>query len=71
MSMKNPRMGRQAETGTRVEVPSEQPPLEEKDVTTSQNADGTTTKTTTTTVTNADGSKTVTQTNETIPAETP
>lgn len=73
VSIKNPRTIRQAETffiGTPpVEVPPEQPPVEQKEVTISQGADGSTTKTTTTTITNADGSMTVTQTTECIPAE--
>ena len=70
LAMKNPRIFETDVTGTPVEALPEQPPVEQKELTTSQNADGSTTKDTTTTVTNADGSKTVTQTTETIPAET-
>lgn len=70
-ALKNPRTIRQAETyvtSTTATAPlPEQPPIEQKDTQTVQNADGTTTKTTTTTIVNADGSKTVTETTETIP----
>lgn len=70
-ALKNPRAIRQAETyvlgTTATPVVPEQPPVEQKDYQTVQNADGTTTKTTTMTIVNADGSKTVTQTTETIP----
>lgn len=71
-ALNNPRSTRYNEDyGTPAATPmQEQPmPLEQKDYQTVQNADGTTTKTTTTTVVNADGSKTVTQTTETIPAD--
>lgn len=46
----------------------QEPPPEQKEISTIQNADGSVTKTTTVTVTNGDGSKTVTQTTEIIPA---
>lgn len=45
-------------------------PVEQKEVRTIQNADGSTTVTTTTTVTNADGSKSVTTTTEVTPGVT-
>jgi hypothetical protein len=78
LAMKNPRSFREDETyvmgatsvATPVQATAEQP-TEQKEVRTIQNADGSTTTTTTVTVTNADGSKTVTQTTEVIPAYIP
>jgi hypothetical protein len=49
-------------------IPAEQP-VEEREIRTFQNADGSTTTTTTMTVTNADGSKTVTTTTEVTPSK--
>jgi Tfp pilus assembly protein PilV len=72
-ALKNPRSTREAETfalGTTATLEPEQAmPMEQKDLQTVQNADGTTTQTTTTTIVNADGSKTVTRTTETIAAD--
>ncbi len=71
-AFKNPRSISRAQgssaTATATPMQEQPMPIEQKDFQTVQNADGTTTKTTTTTIVNADGSKTVTQETETISA---
>jgi predicted lipid-binding transport protein (Tim44 family) len=77
--MKNPRAMREDRNerasyavgapATASAIPGERP-VEQKEITTIQNADGSTTTTTTTTVTNADGSSTVTTTTEVTPGAT-
>jgi hypothetical protein len=74
--MKNPRAMREdpderashavGEPAATIAVPVDAP-VEQKEIRTSQNADGSTTVTTTTTVVNADGSKSVTSTTEVTP----
>lgn len=72
-ALKNPRSFRDDEMyvmgSAAVATPLEvEQPTEQKEIRTIQNADGSTTTTTTVTVTNSDGSKTVTQTTEVVPA---
>lgn len=75
LALKKPRtLRRQDESyivGAPAEVaPEQHPPMEQATIKTTENEDGSMTKTITKTITNADGSKTVTETTETIPSET-